>query len=149
MLSRHLLVALLLSGVFEVTFSFTVVRQTTTAPRTTTVRQRMVGPEHLGDPVAWDSFLQHHEAVWQSTSHFLADADAAGEQNSQGGGWWASYLQIFKNTLSDVHSTIDGPLRSVGIEQTWGVSIFIFTASKYLKLEQPCRLPKLPRVPHR
>jgi len=91
----------------------------------------MVGPEHLGDPGAWDAFLQHHQAVWQSTSQFIADATAAAVEQDSGGGWWESYLAIFKNTLSFVHSTIDGPLRSVGIEQTWGVAIFIFTASKF------------------
>ena len=45
-------------------------------------------------------------------------------------GWWSAYLNIFKSSLNFVHDTVDGPLRNAGIEQTWGVSIAIFTASK-------------------
>jgi len=61
------------------------------------------------------------------SSTWLADAAATTNQN----GWWQSYINIFKTTLSFVHSTIDGPLRSAGIEQTWGISIFLFTACTY------------------
>lgn len=61
-----------------------------------------------------------------------AAADAVAEAAAESdGGWWASYLNIFKSALVLVHSTIDAPLRSAGFEQTWGVSIAIFTACKY------------------
>lgn len=43
-------------------------------------------------------------------------------------GWWAAYLNIFKTALSTVHSTVAPPLKNAGIEQTWGISIAIFTA---------------------
>jgi hypothetical protein len=46
-------------------------------------------------------------------------------------GWWATYLSLFRNALLFVHDSVDQPLRSVGIDQTWGISIAIFTASKY------------------
>jgi hypothetical protein len=55
---------------------------------------------------------------------------AATSTSQVDGGWWNAYINVFKSILSFVHSTVDGPLRSVGIEQTWGVSIFLFTASK-------------------
>ena len=68
-----------------------------------------------------------------STSCLLSDAAAAVAEAEQkeGGGWWANYLEIFKNALNLVHSTIDQPLRNAGWDQTWGVSIFLFTVSKW------------------
>lgn len=63
----------------------------------------------------------------------LADAASittdAADVATQDSGWWQSYLNIFKVTLELVHTTIDPPLRSVGITQTWGLSIAMFTAS--------------------
>lgn len=70
-----------------------------------------------------------------STSNLLSDAAAAVVEEEQGGGLWESYLEIFKNFLNLVHSTIDQPLRSAGWDQTWGVSIFLFTIRKYLKCD--------------
>ena len=65
-----------------------------------------------------------------STTLLVSDAVEAivEEEQSSGGGLWESYLQIFKSCLEIVHSTIDAPLRSIGWDQTWGVSIFLFTA---------------------
>ncbi len=66
-----------------------------------------------------------------STSTFLSDAAAAAVEESKDGGWWNNYLQLYKNALELVHTTVDQPLKSVGWDQTWGVSIFLFTACKY------------------
>lgn len=77
-----------------------------------------------------EQFLhQHHHAFMETTSQFLADA-AAEAAKQDDGGWWGAYLQLFKNTLNFVHSTITPPLNAIGIKQTWGPSIFLFTASK-------------------
>jgi hypothetical protein len=75
-----------------------------------------------------------------STNHpnfFVLLADASSSTTAGGAvtaaedsGWWASYLNIFKTCLLLVHNTIDQPLRSVGVTQTWGLSIAIFTACK-------------------
>jgi YidC/Oxa1 family membrane protein insertase len=65
-----------------------------------------------------------------TSSTLLSDAAAAAavvvEEEKLGA--WDSYLQLYKSLLETVHSTIDAPLRSVGWDQTWGVSIFLFTA---------------------
>eukprot|EP00568_Trieres_chinensis_P001447 CAMPEP_0183293218 /NCGR_PEP_ID=MMETSP0160_2-20130417/1986_1 /TAXON_ID=2839 ORGANISM="Odontella Sinensis, Strain Grunow 1884" /NCGR_SAMPLE_ID=MMETSP0160_2 /ASSEMBLY_ACC=CAM_ASM_000250 /LENGTH=496 /DNA_ID=CAMNT_0025454301 /DNA_START=155 /DNA_END=1645 /DNA_ORIENTATION=+ len=89
-----------------------------------------LGPEHIVD---------HHAALsdaFASASQFLADAATAtadvatdAAKDGDGGGWWQNYLNLFKSGLVYVHSSIDGPLRSVGFDQTWGVSIAIFTAA--------------------
>jgi hypothetical protein len=67
-------------------------------------------------------------------SSWLADATVTAvtstASNDGGSGWWSAYLNIFKTALTLVHNTIDGPLRSVGITQTWGPSIALFTAGK-------------------
>jgi hypothetical protein len=65
-------------------------------------------------------------------TQWISDASttAATSTTNDDGSWWNAYINIFKSILTFVHTTIDGPLRSVGIEQTWGVSIFLFTASK-------------------
>ena len=96
---------------------------TTTIRRTHAVRPlHVVSPEHLADLST--ALSQHSDWL---PSHLLADAAAAAATDD---GWWNAYLNIFKNTLLAVHTTIDQPLRSVGIDQTWGVSIAIFTASE-------------------
>jgi hypothetical protein len=84
---------------------------------------------------AWSHLLNEaavaSTATAASTSTLTLAADVAAEVAKEGGGgWWASYLNIFKSALLLVHSTIDGPLRSVGFTQTWGLSIAIFTACK-------------------
>jgi len=85
-------------------------------------------PDHL-------DFLTHAVSTIDSTvqhSHLLladaADAATATTEEAAKNGWWQQYLSIFKNSLITVHSTIDEPLRNVGITQTWGVSIAVFTA---------------------
>ena len=71
-------------------------------------------------------------ATITSSSQVLSDAATAivEEEAQSGGGWWESYLNIFKNALNLVHTTIDQPLRNVGWDQTWGISIFLFTICK-------------------
>lgn len=71
-----------------------------------------------------DSF-QH---VVSSSFHLLADAAEAAKSEENSGGWWESYLNVYKNSLLFVHKTIDEPLRNRGWDQTWGVSIAAFTA---------------------
>eukprot|EP00553_Chaetoceros_curvisetus_P008376 CAMPEP_0204630576 /NCGR_PEP_ID=MMETSP0717-20131115/20844_1 /ASSEMBLY_ACC=CAM_ASM_000666 /TAXON_ID=230516 /ORGANISM="Chaetoceros curvisetus" /LENGTH=470 /DNA_ID=CAMNT_0051647873 /DNA_START=5 /DNA_END=1417 /DNA_ORIENTATION=- len=63
-----------------------------------------------------------------STSTLLADAAEAVAETAEDDGWWSIYLQTYKSALTLVHSTIDQPLRNAGWDQTWGVSIFVFTA---------------------
>ena len=64
-------------------------------------------------------------------TQWIADAATSAVDKAQDdGGWWKAYINVFKSILTFVHSTVDGPLRSIGIEQTWGVSIFLFTASE-------------------
>lgn len=73
--------------------------------------------------------LSHTLSSLSTSSTLLSDAAAAvAEEAAEGGGWWDSYLQIYKNLLEAVHSTVDQPLRNAGWDQTWGVSIFLFTA---------------------
>ena len=83
----------------------------------------MVDPSNFDVAAAHDA-LQHS---LQTSSQWLADAAAAASTENNGG-WWSAYLNIFKTALSAVHNTIDGPLRSIGVEQTWGPSIALFTA---------------------
>lgn len=67
------------------------------------------------------------QATAQSTFHLIADV--AGIDGQKDLGWWGSYINFFKSTLNTVHRIVDSPLRSVGIDQTWGISIAIFTIS--------------------
>lgn len=72
----------------------------------------------------------HHSAIYAST--LLADAaaataDVAVDAAKEDSGWWQQFLSVFKAGLVAVHSTVDGPLRSAGWDQTWGVSIALFT----------------------
>jgi len=48
------------------------------------------------------------------------------------GGWWQSYLNVFKTLLIFIHSKVNGPLNYIGIENTWGPSIFLFTAGEFV-----------------
>jgi len=65
--------------------------------------------------------------VLQTSSTFLSDAAAATAEVAEDG-WWDNYISLYKSALTLVHSAIDQPLRSVGWDQTWGISIFLFTA---------------------
>ena len=71
------------------------------------------------------------------TSTWIADSsavavdvsDAAAAAAAEDIGWWETYIQLYKNGLAFVHDNIvDEPLRKAGFTQTWGVSIFLFTA---------------------
>ena len=83
--------------------------------------------------------IDHVTQSIHSTSALLSDAAAAVADDAAGGGdgWWDNYLNLYKSFLIFVHSTIDEPLRSVGWDQTWGVSIFAFTTCKFF-LIFPC-----------
>ena len=61
---------------------------------------------------------------------WLSDAaDALTTTASEDVGWWQSYLNFLKSILIGIHDTIDDPLRNnFNFEQTWGVSIALFTA---------------------
>jgi len=81
------------------------------------------------DVEATSAALQH---IIHSTSTILSDAAAAtadvATDAKADAGWWQNYLQLYKSLLLGVHSTIDQPLRDAGWDQTWGVSIAVFTA---------------------
>lgn len=82
-----------------------------------------------------------HQDVIAQTSTWIADsaaaavvavADASADTamaSATDDSWWESYIQLYKNGLAFVHDNIvDGPLRKIGFTQTWGPSIFLFTA---------------------
>jgi hypothetical protein len=73
-------------------------------------------------------FFQTISNAAVATADGSVEGVAAAAAASDDGGWWGAYLNLFKSALLLVHDTIDGPLRSVGWTQTWGVSIFLFTA---------------------
>lgn len=64
----------------------------------------------------------HSSVLLSDAADAVADATPADD-----GGWWKTYLNIFKSGLVLVHSTVDEPLRNMGLSQTWGPSIAIFT----------------------
>jgi len=94
--------------------------------------QVLISPADFRD---WTPVNHVAQDFFASTSVILSDAAAATAEAAvtadKGGGWWQSYLQIFRNILVFVHNTVDGPLKSMGVENTWGISIAIFTCSKY------------------
>jgi hypothetical protein len=114
----------------------------------TATSKNMLPPDFLNDPAVLDHLTSSlvaasshydalssmdsvvaHASMSSASSQFLADAAVEAADKSS---WWTSYLAIFKGALNLVHTTIDAPLRSVGIDQTWGISIAIFTAGKYI-----------------
>lgn len=87
-------------------------------------------------PVGGSEFYDLHQSLSHlfdsiSTSTLLSDAAAAVVEEKDPS-WWDNYLQLYKNSLEFVHSLIDQPLRNAGWDQTWGFSIFLFTACKYV-----------------
>lgn len=71
----------------------------------------------------------HDHFVSQATS-WIADAAEAVDAKDDIG-FWESYIQLYKNGLAFVHDNIvDEPLRKMGFTQTWGPSIFLFTAGE-------------------
>jgi hypothetical protein len=117
-----------LLGVLSVTAvtGFTTQRPTT-LQSTRAQSLNVVSPEHLTDLATALHPDSLHLLSHAFSSHLLADTATAAADD---GGWWQSYLNLFKSTLLAVHSTIDPPLRSIGFTQTWGVSIALFTASE-------------------
>ena len=99
----------------------------TTTTTTTTTRLNLVPPNYdVGGEVtnmlaAAEVFFQHHNSQW------LADAAAAAPEPANEVGWWGQYINLFKVALEFMHGLIDQPLRSIGIEQTWGPAIALFT----------------------
>ena len=75
----------------------------------------------------------HDQMISQATT-WIADASGAAADVADAtkeNDWWESYIQIYKNGLAFVHDNIvDEPLRKMGFTQTWGVSIFLFTAGE-------------------
>jgi len=110
-------ILLLLSSLITTSYSFTapnnVARVKNNKINPTTLKA-IPSPEHVTDLV-------------HQTSMLLADA-AAEAAKADDGGWWKSFINVFESTLVSLHSGIDAPLRDMGIEQTWGPSIFLFTA---------------------
>ena len=83
-------------------------------------------PEHV------DTISTAYDQLHQWSSLILSDAATAATADADtDGGWWSSYLGLFKAFLTFIHSTIDQPLRDHGISQTWGVSIALFTAGEF------------------
>ena len=119
--------------------AFSPVARSPSAKRSVTVPLNVapiVGPEHIPDADTLAAAADQLQHYLTSSSTLLSDAAAATADAAQEvakdteGGWWNSYLEFMKGGLSLVHSVIDEPLRKAGWEQTWGPSIFLFTASK-------------------
>lgn len=78
--------------------------------------------------------MDNRDVILAQTSNWVADAaavtaDAAADVDATDDGLWESYIQIYKSGLAFVHdSIVDPPLQKMGITQTWGPSIFLFTA---------------------
>jgi hypothetical protein len=100
----------------------------------------MVAPEHVD---FMNAAVDHFHA---SSSNILADAAVAVADDK--GGWWQQYLSIFKATLMFVHSTVDEPLKSVGITQSWGISIAIFTAGEFIVVMMRCMCSRYSTYTH-
>jgi hypothetical protein len=99
-----------------------------TPPPTAMRRNMMIAPDQLPDLVSQADSALTASTQWLAEAAVAVAAAAKTEGNDVG--LWESYVNIFKIALELVHSTIDGPLRSIGLDQTWGVSIFVFTACK-------------------
>lgn len=79
--------------------------------------------------------MDNQHVILAQTSSWVADAAEAVadapvknvlESDNQ---LWEAYISVYKNGLAFVHDNIvDEPLRKMGITQTWGPSIFLFTA---------------------
>jgi len=91
-------------------------------PTTTSSTSSLQMMEHLDAVTTTATVVQD---CWSSCSIVLSDAAAEVVAKDD---WWQNYLGFMKNSLLTVHNTVDQPLRNVGITQTWGPSIFLFTA---------------------
>lgn len=106
------------------------------APPQTSVKRRS---KMMMVPSADDLNNLHHistlapmqEQLVSQASNWIADAAAAAADANEDIGLWEKYIQLYKNGLAFVHDNIvDEPLRKMGFEQTWGPSIFLFTAGE-------------------
>jgi len=90
----------------------------------------------LLDPSLLDPSLldpSHLHSLLDSTTTFLSDAtdaitDAITDPEKKS--WWDSWLSVFRGSLVFIHDDIVDPVRDQyfpGFEQTWGVSIAVFT----------------------
>ena len=86
-----------------------------------------IAPEHVD---ALSTAVDSWQHVMATSSNILADAaDATAEvAKSDDSGWWAAYLNLFEQSIRLVHSAITPTLNSIGVTETWGISIAIFTA---------------------
>lgn len=115
------------------------------SPRTTFSLSRKDAANYMIVPELGDLHILNYlsasivsnQNLLAQTSTWIADsaavavdaADAAATSATEDIGWWESYIQLYKNGLAFVHDNIvDEPLRKAGFTQTWGVSIFLFTA---------------------
>lgn len=89
--------------------------------------QVLPNPADFGDLSA---FQQGAHDFLMTSSTLLSDAAATAAAPAKDPSWWDNYLQVFRNILVFVHSTVDQPLKNLGIENTWGISIALFTMSK-------------------
>ena len=138
--------ALALAAAIDVSHAF--------APQSAVSRSRRIGTSHninMVTPEMGDLHALHHLSTMVIPQHdfflqtqtwidgaALVVADAADIKAYSGttaaaaatdNSWWESYIQLYKNGLAFVHDNIvDEPLRKAGFTQTWGVSIFLFTA---------------------
>lgn len=102
-------------------------------PQTSSTAQRALPPimmDHDTMTQMASNTMISWDHIQQSAHLFLSDATAAAAPSAEATGWWGAYINLFKNTLLGLHDAIDGPLRSVGFDQTWGVSIGLFTLRK-------------------
>jgi len=85
----------------------------------------MIMPDHNDLMAQTSTWIADSAAVAADAIDVTAvDADGAEELSN-----WEKYIQLYKNGLAFVHdSIVDKPLRAMGFDQTWGVSIFLFTA---------------------
>lgn len=124
---RILLSAICLSAISTAACAFAPLGAHFSKIRKSTHLQVLPNPAEFGDL----SSLQHFAHDFFATSSMvLSDAVDATKTVAKDPSWWDNYLRLFRNILVTVHSTVDGPLKSMGIENTWGISIALFTASK-------------------
>ena len=86
---------------------------------------------HLSTMVPVMPDMHHqHDILLSQTSTWLADASDAVADAEDKTDYWEAYVQLYKRGLAFVHDKIvDPPLQKAGFTQTWGVSIFAFTAA--------------------
>jgi hypothetical protein len=105
----------------------------------------MIAPDQLHDVLV----QTNHAVISAVSTQFLADASSSAASAAGDGSWWDSFINLFKTALTLVHSVIEGPLRAVGVDQSWGISIAVFTAREYRTVEivYPKRIART--APHR